>query len=268
MIPFQGRSPIINVISNACILAGRKLLKDFGEVENLQVSKKGNAGFFFKTIQSLENTLKEELLKARPEWSFLIRGKKLNSIDNKTDSWIINPLDGEINFTHGIPHISISVAAESRGKLIAGCVYDPIRKELFFAENGSGAFMNDRRIRVSGRNQLQNSLLNTGINLDIENEYKAYMNEVSQCIINRSEVRVSGCSALDLAWVAAGRTDGFWQRNLNPSECSAGIILVKEAGGFCTDFSMRDKAGLGIQVCAANPNLHGNLIKFLHKVSN
>ena len=154
MQPYQGRSPIINVTSNACVFAGKKLLRDFLEIENLQVTKKDISRFYNNAILNVEKNIRESLLKARPDWPI-----NPSKIENQTDAWIINVLSGKENFLHGIPHLAISIASYNSGKLSSGCIYDPLRKELFFSELGKGAYLNDRRIRVSGRSLLNKSLI-------------------------------------------------------------------------------------------------------------
>ena len=265
MIPFQGRSPILNIITNSCALSARKLLKDFGEIENLQVSKKGTEEFAKHAILTSQRVISEELLNARPNWGISIKGeppvKKLTS----DESWIINPLDGLDNFKHGIPNISISIAAKRADKIIAACIYDPIRKELFFAENGSGAYMNDRRIRVSGQNKLDKAIV--GVYFDsidvkkIEND--AFLFKIANSILkNGCQIRLSGNPTLDLAWLASGRLNGFIGLNLLLNQSLSGVLIIKEAGGFCTDFSMRDKIIYNNEICAANPTIHSQMIKF------
>ena len=250
MQPMQGRSPIINVSSNACILAGKKTLKDFLEIENLQVSKKDTSKFISKTLIIIEKSIKESLLKARPEWP--VNPLK---IKNHRNAWIINILSGKFNFAHGIPHIAISIASFNDGKVSSGCIYDPIRKELFYSELGKGSYLNEKRIRVSGRDLIMKSLINCGSdNLGI--------NHIEKLKLSGSQIRISGSAALDLAWVASGRTDAYIDK-IDLFEHSAGIILVREAGGFCTDFSMTENMINKKEICAANPSMHNNVIKII-----
>ena len=250
MQPMQGRSPIINVSSNACILAGKKTLKDFLEIENLQVSKKDTSKFISKTLLIIERSIKESLLKARPEWP--VNPLKIESYRN---AWIVNILSGKFNFAHGIPHIAISIASFNDGKVSSGCIYDPIRKELFYSELGKGSYLNEKRIRVSGRDLIMKSLINCGSdNLGI--------NHIEKLKLYGSQIRISGCAALDLAWVASGRTDAYIDK-IDLFEHSAGIILVREAGGFCTDFSMTENMINKKEICAANPSMHNNVIKII-----
>ena len=266
MIPFQGRSPILNIISNACTLSARKLLKDFGEIENLQVSKKGTDEFAKHAILTSERIISEELLNARPDWGISINGKTTLKKSKLDEKWIINPLDGLDNFKHGIPNISISIAAKRSDKIVAACIYDPIRKELFFAENGGGAYMNDRRIRVSGQNKLDKAILGIYFNSKDEKkiEHEAFFLKIANSVLkNGSEIRLSGNPTLDLAWVASGRLNGFIGLNLLLNQSFSGVLIIKEAGGFCTDFSMRDKIIYDNEICSANPTIHSQIIKFL-----
>ena len=250
MQPMQGRSPIINVSSNACILAGKKILKDFLEIENLQVSKKDTSKFISKTLINLERSIKESLEKARPEWPV-----NPSKIENHKDAWVVNILSGKINFAHGIPHIAISIASFNDGKISSGCIYDPIRKELFYCETGKGSYLNEKRIRVSGRDLIMKSLINCGSN-------NLGINDIEKLKLSGSQIRISGCAALDLAWVASGRTDAYLDK-VDLFEHSAGVILVREAGGFCTDFSMAENMINKNEICAANPSMHNNVIKII-----
>ncbi len=253
MQPYQGRSPIINVTSNACIFAGKKLLKDFLEIENLQVTKKDISKFYANAISNIEKNLQESLSKARPEWSI---NPKI--IDDKTDAWIINPLSGKENFIHAIPHMAISVASLNNGKLSSGCIYDPLRKELFFCELGKGAYLNERRIRVSGRNLLIKSIINL-------NSEENHFEKIQKLKLHDASIRVSGSPSLDLAWVASGRIDGYLSATFQMFEDLAGVILIKEAGGFCTDFEMSENIINKKEICVGNPSMHSNLIKILKK---
>ena len=250
MQPMQGRSPIINVSSNACILAGKKILKDFLEIENLQVSKKDTSKFISKTLTNLERSIRESLEKARPEWPV-----NPSKIDDHKDAWIVNILSGKMNFAHGIPHIAISIASFNDGKVSSGCIYDPIRKELFYCETGKGSYLNEKRIRVSGRDLIMKSLINCGLN-------SLGINSIEKLKLSGSQIRISGCAALDLAWVASGRTDAYLDK-IDLFEYSAGVILVREAGGFCTDFSMAENMINKKEICAANPSMHNNVIKII-----
>ena len=253
MQPYQGRSPIINITSNACVFAGKKILRDFLEIENLQVTKKDISRFYNNAIVNVEKNIKESLLKARPDWPI-----NPDKIENQADAWVINPLSGKENFLHGIPHVAISVASYNNGKLSSGCIYDPLRKELFFSELGKGAYLNERRIRVSGRSFLNKSLITF-------NSEEIFFEKIQKLKLEGASIRISGCPLLDLAWVASGRIDGC-VNTAHMYEDLSGIMLIKEAGGFCTDFQMSESNVYKKDICAGNPSIYGNLIKVLKSV--
>jgi Archaeal fructose-1,6-bisphosphatase and related enzymes of inositol monophosphatase family len=248
MQPYQGRSPIINVTSNACVFAGKKFLRDFLEIENLQVTKKDTYRFYNNAIINLEKSLRESLLKARPDWPI-----NPSKIENQNDAWIINALSGKANFLHGIPHMAISIASYNNSKLTSGCVYDPLRNELFYSEVGKGAYLNERRIRVSGRSLLNKSLITF-------NSEEILFEMIQKLKLEGTSIRISGCPSLDLAWVASGRIDACFNTT-HIYEDLAGILLIKEAGGFCTDFEMCESNGYKKDICAGNPSIHNKLIK-------
>ena len=250
MQPYQGRSPIINVTSNACVFAGKKFLRDFLEIENLQVTKKDIYRFYNNAILNLEKSLRESLLKARPDWPI-----NPSKIENQNDAWIINVLSGKENFLHGIPHMAISIASYNNGKLTSGCVYDPLRNELFYSEIGKGAYLNERRIRVSGRSLINKSLITF-------NSEEIFFEMIQKLKLEGASIRISGCPSLDLAWVASGRIDACFNTN-HMYEDLAGILIIQEAGGFCTDFEMSENNGYKKDICAGNPSIHSNLIKVL-----
>ena len=253
MQPYQGRSPIINITSNACVFAGKKILRDFLEIENLQVTKKDISRFYNNAIVNVEKNIRESLLKARPDWPI-----NPDKIENQADAWVINSLSGKENFLHGIPHVAISVASYNNGKLSSGCIYDPLRKELFFSELGKGAYLNERRIRVSGRSFLNKSLITF-------NSEEIFFEKIQKLKLEGASIRISGCPLLDLAWVASGRIDGC-VNTAHMYEDLSGIMLIKEAGGFCTDFQMSESNVYKKDICAGNPSIHGNLIKVLKSV--
>ena len=253
MQPYQGRSPIINITSNACVFAGKKILRDFLEIENLQVTKKDISRFYNNAIVNVEKNIRESLLKARPDWPI-----NPDKIENQADAWVINPLSGKENFLHGIPHVAISVASFNNGKISSGCIYDPLRKELFFSELGKGAYLNERRIRVSGRSFLNKSLITF-------NSEEIFFEKIQKLKLEGASIRISGCPLLDLAWVASGRIDGC-VNTAHMYEDLSGIMLIKEAGGFCTDFQMSESNVYKKDICAGNPSIHGNLIKVLKSV--
>ena len=233
----------INVMVKACRKAAKILIRDFGEIEKLQVSLKGPGDFVTASDKKVEKILIDELQKARPKYSIL--SEEIGQITNDEEfKWIIAPIDGTANFLHGIPHFSISVGLEYKKEIICGIVYDPIKDEMFLAEKGNGSYLNNQRIRVSSRQKLKDCIIFTGgpthstKEKDKELSLKEYKKFSSTVF---TPIRKMGSAALDMAYVAAGRCDGFWQRNLNYWDIAAGIILIKEAGGFITDFTGSDK---------------------------
>jgi myo-inositol-1(or 4)-monophosphatase len=216
--------------------AARTLVRDFGEVEQLQVSKKGPADFVSSADIAAEKAIKAELSKSRPDFGWLMEeGGKGGPADAKS-RWIVDPLDGTTNFLHGVPHWAISIAAETDGAIVAGIVYDPIKNELFWAERGQGAFMNDKRLRVSGRRSLDVALIATGMPYKGRATGVHYLSELDTMMGEVAGVRRFGSAALDLAYVAAGRLDGFWEMGLAPWDMAAGSLLIQEAGGLVSDF--------------------------------
>jgi len=226
----------INVMVKACRKASKILIRDFGEIENLQVSIKGPGDFVSASDKRVEKILIEELQKARPTYSIL--SEEIGKINNdESFKWIIDPIDGTANFLHGIPHFAISVGLEHNKEIICGIIYDPIKDEMFVAEKGNGSYLNNQRIRVSARSKLKDCVIFTGgPKYEAENKelsLKEYYNFSSKVLI---PIRKMGSASLDMAYVAAGRSDGFFQRNLNYWDIAAGIIIVKEAGGYVTDY--------------------------------
>jgi len=253
------RSPILNVMTRAADKAARGLKRDFGEVEQLQVSQKGPADFVSNADLKAEKVLREELSKARPAFGFLLEeGGTVKGTDPE-HRWIIDPLDGTTNFLHGLPHFAISIGLEKAGEIIAGVVYDPIKDEMFCAEKGGGAFLNDRRIRVSARKNLHESLIGTGIPFRGRGDGDRFNRQLSAMMAETAGVRRWGAAALDLAYVAAGRFDGFWEEGLSPWDIAAGLLLVKEAGGYVSDL----RGGQGMldsgTILASNNLLHAPL---------
>ena len=226
------RSANCEMMVRAAIKAARGLVRDFGEVEQLQVSQKGPADFVSNADHRAERILKEELRRARPEFGFLMEesGEEVGS--QPQNRWLVDPLDGTTNFLHGLPHFAVSVALEQFGEITAAVVYDPIRDELFWADKGGGAYVNDRRLRVSARKELGQALVGCGLPVQTwrgrEKGFTAQMNAVADHVAG---LRRLGTASLDLAWVAAGRQDGFWEYGLKPWDIAAGILLVREAGG-------------------------------------
>ena len=221
----------LNLMMKAARKAGRSLVKDFREVENLQVSMKGAGDFVSRADIASEKILREELLETRPNYGWLAEeGGEIEGTD-PTRRWIVDPLDGTTNFLHGLPHWAVSIALEHKGEIVAAVVYDPTLDELFFAEKGQGAWMNQTRLRVSGRSRMIESLFSTGLPGGGRADLPETVQDLARLLPVCSGVRRFGAAALDLAYVAAGRYDGFWERRLKPWDIAAGILLVREAGG-------------------------------------
>ena len=253
----------INVMVKACRKAAKILIRDFGEIENLQVSVKGPGDFVTASDIKVEKILVEELQKARPNYSIL--SEEIGKISNdESFKWIIDPIDGTSNFLHGIPHFAISIGLEHNKEIICGIIYDPIKDEMFSAEKGRGSYLNNQRMRVSSRSKLKDCIIFTGgphhESKDRELALKEYNNFSSKVFI---PIRKLGSASLDMAYVAAGRCDGFWQRNLNYWDIAAGIILVKEAGGFVTDFKGKNEYILNKSILATNSRINKEMIEIL-----
>jgi myo-inositol-1(or 4)-monophosphatase len=225
------RSANINVMVQAAHKAARHLVRDFGEVENLQVSVKGPGDYVSAADHRAERILHQELSRVRPSFGFLMEEGGI--VEGKDEQrWIVDPLDGTTNFLHGLPHFAISLALERQGELVAGVVYDPIKDEMFCAEKGAGAYLNDRRLRVSRRSDLANSLIGTGIPvLDWQGREQGFAQQLERVSAEVAGIRRLGTASLDLAYIAAGRLDGFWEYGLKPWDMAAGIVLIQEAGG-------------------------------------
>ena len=262
-------SGLITVIERACRKAGPRLRRDFNEVQHLQVSRKGPADFVSMADKRAEETLIEELRKMRPDWGFLVEEQGELPGDPDKPRWIIDPLDGTTNFLHGIPHFAISIAVEdphgSQGKpeITHGYVYQPMTDESFWAEKGRGAWLQDQRLRVSARRNLDDALIATGIPFLGHGDFAQWSRIFGAVAPEVAGIRRFGSAALDLAWVAAGRYDGFWESNLKLWDVAAGILLVKEAGGFVTDFRGQDRAVERSEFLAANDVLHSKLHKLV-----
>ena len=222
--------------------ASKVLIRDFGEIEKLQVSKKGPTDFVTNSDLRVEKIIIEELKKAKPNYSIISEENGIEKNNDKNNTWIIDPIDGTVNFLHGIPHFAISIALKSKNEIVSGLIFDPIKDEMFFAEKESGAFFNNHRIRVSKKNQLNDCLFATGGKL-VEEPKLPY--------------RKSGCAALDMAYVAAGRYDGYFQNNLNLWDIAAGIVLVKEAGGVLNKIDI--SANKNIKIIASSPDINSKL---------
>jgi len=259
------RSPVLNVMANAALKAARGLIRDFGEVEQLQVSVKGPGDFVSTADLRAERTLRTELTRARPGYGLLFEEAGAAPGSDPRHRWIVDPLDGTTNFLHGIPHFSISIALERDGEIIAGLIYEPVRDEMFWGEKGGGAFQNDRRLRVSARRQLGEALIGTGIPFVGRGDHGAYLATLGAVMAATSGVRRLGVASLDLAYVAAGRLDGFWEFGLSAWDIAAGIILIREAGGYVSDMTGgADMLATG-DVLAANDHLHQPLARLLEQ---
>ncbi|MBH68767.1 MAG: inositol monophosphatase [Rhodospirillaceae bacterium] len=257
------RTAIINVMAKACYKASRNLLRDFGEVEQLQTSRNGPDNFVITASNASEGKLVEELSFARPEYGILTKGgKSIKSNDPKQRRWIIDPLNGSRNFLHGIPHWAISIGLQEESELVAGVIYDATRDELFWAEKGLGAYLNDTRLRVSERRALADCLISIGEQTPQAKKVvqEHFITEINNVV---SGIRYLGADALDLAYVAAGRLDGFWKSDLSPWEMAAGIILIKEAGGYATDSKGGTKMMAEGAALCANARIHHRIFQLL-----
>lgn len=256
-------SALLNVMVQASLKAGRKLKRDFGEVENLQVSVKGPAEFVTTADKESEKTLHEELKKVRPKWGFLLEESGEIIGADKQHRWIIDPLDGTTNFLHGIPSFAISIAAESQGVLQAAVVYNPITEELFTAERGQGAYLNDRRLRVANRRELSTCVIATGIPHIGRPEHRKFLLELTHLMPETGGVRSMGSTALDLAYIAAGRFDGYWEYGLKPWNVAAGMLLIAEAGGYTTDIDGGNKIFETGNILAGNEIIQKKILSTL-----
>jgi myo-inositol-1(or 4)-monophosphatase len=256
-------SPALNVMTAAARKAGRRLIRDFGEVENLQISVKGPGDFVSVADQRTESILVGELQRARAGYPILTEETGLIDGPDKSHRFIIDPLDGTTNFLHGIPHFAISIALEREGQLVSGVIYNPISDDMFTAEKGGGAYLNDNRLRVAARKDLKNSLAATGIPFMGKDGHERFNAELSAVMAVTSGVRRFGSAALDLAWVAAGRYDAFWERNLKAWDIAAGVLMVREAGGVVSDLNNQQKMLETGDVLASNEALHGQYLKLL-----
>ena len=262
------RSANINVMVEAAEKAGRSLIRDFGEVENLQVSRKGPGDFVSTADLKAEKIIVETLQKARPNYGFLLEEGGVKAGEDKSFKWIIDPLDGTTNFLHGIPHWAVSIALEKDGDIIAGVVYDPLRDEMFLAEKGTGAFVTNKRLRVSARDDLSQSLIVTGGARPGTPQYTVFMNELNAIAPYVSATRRLGAASLDICYVAAGRFEGFWERDLKAWDVAAGALIAKEAGGKATDISGGKEFVYGGSIVVGNGSIHGQLLKRLQSTDS
>ena len=262
----MARSALLNVMVAAAMKAGRSLARDFGEVQNLQVSVKGPGDFVSNADHAAEKIIHTELSKARPEFGFLMEESGVIEGRDRQNRWIVDPLDGTTNFLHGIPVFGISIALEREGQIVAGVVYNPAMDELYTAERGSGAFVNDRRMRVAGRRDMVDCVFTTGIPHLGRPAHDAFLEQQRRVMLNSSGIRRFGAAALDLCYVASGRVDGFWETGLSPWDMAAGILMVREAGGFVSDLEGGQDMYSRTSIAAANEMIHGKLLKTLHGI--
>jgi myo-inositol-1(or 4)-monophosphatase len=260
------RSALLNVMIKAAQKASRALKRDFGEIEQLQVSVKGPANFVTAADRRAEQTLRQELERARPGYSFLGEEGGLQEGSDRTHCWIVDPLDGTLNFLHGIPHFAVSIALQREKALVAGVIYNPITDELFTAERGKGAFLNEHRIRVTGRARLADAVIACALPHPSRGDVALARNEHNAVQDRIAGLRRFGAAALDLAWVATGRFDAYWERGLSPWDTAAGIVLVREAGGFVTDAEGRDISLSSAGIVAGNEPIHRELVRLLKEV--
>ena len=230
-------SPRMTVIYNACMKASKSLIRDFGEIEKLQVSTKGPADFVTAADKRTEEIIIEELLKAHPKYGILSEEIGEINKENKDYRWIIDPIDGTTNFLHGLPHWAISIALEHKNEIVSAVIYDPCTDEMFISEKGQGAWLNDTRLRVSGRKRMQETIYATGVPHSGDENLSISLKELGRLLPKCAGVRSFGSAALDLAYVAAGRFDGFWQRGLSPWDTAAGILILRESGGLVESIS-------------------------------
>lgn len=250
----------MTVMIKAAEKASKSLLRDFGEVEHLQVSQKGPGDFVSAADRRAEKIIFEELKAVRPTYGFLMEESGEIAGSDPDKRWIVDPLDGTTNFLHAIPHWAISIALEVKGEIVAGLVYDPVKDELFTAEKNGGAFMRRKRLRVSGRRDLMQSTIATGAPRRSIASRERFMKEYAAVLNVSPGLRRFGAAALDLAYVAAGRYDGFWERDLKSWDIAAGILIVKEAGGFSSDIDNDKLSALQTgSVIAANEDLFKQL---------
>ena len=256
----------INIMIKAARRASRSLMRDFGEVENLQVSAKGPGDFVSRADLKAEEMLKEELMDARPNYGWLAEESSEIAGADPTRRWIVDPLDGTTNFLHGLPHWAISIALEHKSDIVAAVVYNPVGEELFAAEKGAGAWMNDRRLRSSGRTNMIEMIFATGLPFAGRSDLPETLGDLARILPGCAGVRRWGAASLDLAYTAAGRYDGFWERNLKPWDIAAGILLVKEAGGLIDDMENGNNPMAEGNIIASNAAVFDRFCKLVRNV--
>ncbi len=258
-------SALINVMVAAARKAARSLKRDFGEVEHLQVSLKGPANFVSAADRRAEQILCGELAKARPGYGFIGEEGGRQEGSDKTHRWIVDPLDGTTNFLHGIPQFAISIALERERTIVAGIIYNPANEELFVAERGKGAFLNDQRLRVAARTRLAEAVIGCGLPHLGRGDLALFRTEFAVVQEKVAGLRRFGAAALDLAWVAAGRLDAHWERDLSPWDMAAGLLIVREAGGFVTDLDGGDDMFAKANIIAGNEAMQRALLSLIRQ---
>ncbi|MBZ9776392.1 inositol monophosphatase family protein [Mesorhizobium sp. CO1-1-8] len=261
----MARSALLNVMVQAAMKAGRSLSRDFGEVQNLQVSMKGPGDYVSQADRKAEDIVFAELSKARPGYAFLMEERGVVEGDDGQHRWIIDPLDGTTNFLHGIPLFAVSIALERQGQIVAGVIYNPAMDELYTCERGGGAFMNDRRLRVAGRTKLVDTVIGCGMPHLGRGHHGNFLVELRNVMAEVSGVRRLGSASLDLAYVAAGRMDGFWETGLSAWDIAAGLLLIREAGGFVSDMDGGQDMLDNGSVVAGNEVIQRALLKAVKK---
>ncbi len=256
-------SALITIMDKAARKAAPRLRRDFNEVAQLQVSRKGPSDFVSNADRAAEKTIVEVLRQARPDWGLVLEEGGEIEGDPSRPRWIVDPLDGTSNFLHGIPHFAITIAVEQDGQIVSGLIYQPLTDESFWAEAGRGAWLQNQRLRVSARKDLGECLLATGVPFRGHGDFEQFDSILQAVAPNVAGIRRFGSAALDLAWVAAGRYDGYWEAGLNAWDVAAGILLVREAGGFVSDYRGGDKAIERREVLASNGAIQSRLHKLL-----
>ena len=253
----------LNIMIKAARKAGRSLVKDFREVENLQVSVKGAGDFVSKADIEAEQIIKSELMNARPTYGWLAEEGGEDEGQDPTRRWIVDPLDGTTNFLHGLPHWCVSIALEHKGQIVAGVVFDPAKDEMFFAEKGAGAWMNETRLRVSGRHRMIESIFATGLPFGGRADLPETLKDLARLLPACAGVRRWGSAALDLAYVGAGRYDGFWERRLNAWDLAAGMLIVREAGGLVEAINPAGNPLTDGEILCSNEPIHSAFAKVI-----
>lgn len=259
----MARTALLNVMVQAAMKAGRSLVRDFGEVENLQVSRKGPGDFVSAADRKAEDIIKYELTKARPGFGLVMEESGEVEGTDGQHRWHVDPLDGTTNFLHGIPIFSTSIALERQGQIVAGVIYNPVMDELYTAERGRGAFLNDRRLRVAGRTELPDMVFGTGLPFIGKGDHGRALKEIRHVMPEVAGIRRFGAASLDLAWTASGRVDGYWEHNLNSWDIAAGLLMVLEAGGYVSDIDGKNKFLDSGDIVVGNEAAHKHLLRLL-----